>query len=53
MDNRRMFFTERVFGYWNRLPRTVVMALSLLEFGKLLDMYFDFWVVPCRPRSLT
>lgn len=37
LDNRKMFFTGRVFGYWNMLPGAVVMALSLLEFRKRLD----------------
>ena len=37
MDIRERFFTERVVGHWNRLPRKVVMAPSLSEFKEHLD----------------
>ncbi|KFW88631.1 hypothetical protein N305_04998, partial [Manacus vitellinus] len=29
---RKKFFTQRVIGHWNRLPREVVTAPSLTEF---------------------
>jgi len=37
LDIRKRFFTERMVGHWNRLPRDVVMAPSLSEFHKHLD----------------
>lgn len=33
-DIRKRFFTEKVVGHWGKLPRAVVMALSLPDFKK-------------------
>lgn len=32
---RKVFYTEIIAGYWNRLPKEVAMAPSLLEFKYL------------------
>jgi len=37
----KRFFTERVLGQWNRLPRAVVMAPKLSEFKECLDLAFS------------
>lgn len=34
---RKRFFTEKVVGLWNRLPREVVVASRLMEFKKNLN----------------
>ncbi|KAJ7413142.1 hypothetical protein BTVI_44055 [Pitangus sulphuratus] len=34
---RKMFFTQRMAGHWNRFPREVVTASCLKEFKKGLD----------------
>ncbi|KFW74300.1 hypothetical protein N305_10256, partial [Manacus vitellinus] len=38
LDIRKRFFTQRVVGHWNRLPRKVVTAPSLTEFKKHWDV---------------
>ena len=37
MDRRKRFFTERVAGPWNRLPREAVTAPSRSELKEHLD----------------
>ncbi|KAJ7408304.1 hypothetical protein BTVI_60230 [Pitangus sulphuratus] len=37
LDIRKIFFPQRVFGCWNRLPKEVVTAPSLTEFKKHLN----------------
>jgi len=37
LDIREKFFTKRVGKHWNKCPREVVMAPSLLVFKKHLD----------------
>ena len=38
---RERFCTQRVVRHWDRLPRAVVTAPSLLEFKKCLDNASD------------
>ena len=42
LDIRKMFFTERVVGPWNRIPK--VMAPSLSEFKECLDDAFSHMI---------
>jgi len=37
LDIKKRFFTERVVGHWNWLPREVVTAPSLSEFNECLN----------------
>jgi len=37
LDIRKKFFTKRVVGCWNRLPREAIMTPSLSEFKECLD----------------
>ncbi|KAJ7408008.1 hypothetical protein BTVI_60909 [Pitangus sulphuratus] len=37
LDIRKRFFIQKMVGYWKRLPREVVTALSLTEFNKPLN----------------
>ncbi|KFV44679.1 hypothetical protein N341_07915, partial [Tyto alba] len=37
LDVRKKFFTVRVVGHWNRMPREAVAAPSLEEFRASLD----------------
>lgn len=41
---RKMFCSKQAFGSWNRLPRAVVTAPSLLEFKKCLDNTFSYMI---------
>ncbi|KAK4817116.1 hypothetical protein QYF61_027979 [Mycteria americana] len=54
LDIRKKFFTKRVVGQWNRLPREVVMAPRLSEFKEHLDnalshMAYDLPTLPPPP----
>ncbi|KAJ7397462.1 hypothetical protein BTVI_135274 [Pitangus sulphuratus] len=58
LDIRKRFFTQRVIGHWNQLPREVVTAPSLTEFKKHLDdtlMYMVslLGIVLCRAKGWT
>lgn len=50
LDIRKGLFTENVIRHRNKLPRAVVMVLSLPEFKKYLkntDIWFEVWSAPC------
>lgn len=44
LDIRKSFFTQGVFGYWNRLPSEVVTAPNLIDFKKHLDKALRYLV---------
>ena len=49
MEIRKTFFTQRVVGHWNRLPREVETAPSLTELKKCLDntLRHMVWLLGC------
>ena len=57
LDIRKSFFTERVVGHWNRLPREVFAAPSQSEFKECMDDALShkvyFYVVLRGARSWT
>lgn len=58
LNTGRRFFTQRVIGLWNRLPREVIIAPTFTEFSKCLDSdlrYMEWFlgIVLCRPRIWT
>ena len=44
LDIRKRFFTERVVGHCNRLPREVVTAPNLSELKEHLDDTFSHMI---------
>jgi len=54
---RKVFFTKKVTGHWNRLPTELLMASSMPKVqeasGQPEDMQSDFWMVLCEARSWT
>lgn len=47
MNIRERFFTQRLFSYWNRLPRAVVTAPSLTGLKEHIDKaLWDSWGCP-------
>lgn len=48
LDIRRNFFTKRLIGHWNELPREVVESLSLKVFKKRLDVALSAMVKTTR-----
>lgn len=57
LDIRKRFFTQRMFGDWNRVPRKAVTAPSLSDSRNIWTMHSgtwcDSWRVLCRARSWT
>lgn len=44
LDIRKRFFTEKVIGFWNSLPREMVIAATLIKFKKCLDIILRYKV---------
>ncbi|KAJ7407471.1 hypothetical protein WISP_126213 [Willisornis vidua] len=44
LDIRKRFFTQRVFGQWNRLLMELVTAPSLTGFKKYVDSSLGTWL---------
>lgn len=52
LDTSRSFFPQRLVRHWDMLPREVVTAPSLSEFGQHSGTWWNSWSCPVQGQEL-